>query len=383
MDFKLSVEQQMLKRTVRDFAEKVIGPIARECDEKEECPVNEIIKKLSNLNLIAPTLPTKFGGAGLDQVSFMIITEEFARVDGGIANVVAGLGFGTEMIAEYGTEDQKEKYLPPVTKGEKITGFAVTEPEVGSDIASLRTRAVKDGDYYIINGNKMFISNGSIADFLVIATKTEPEMGHRGITMFLVETDTAGFIANPLKGKMGVRALDVAEISLDDVKVPKENIIGQLNQGFYQIMEFLGHERIMIAALAVGIAQGAFEEAFKYSREREQFGRPISDFQAIQFKLADMYTKIEAARLLTYKAASLAEEGKRGSELSGPSSVAKLYASEIAEECASEATQIHGGYGIMKEFPVERYYRDAKITKIYEGTSDVQRLVIARWLLKR
>ncbi len=388
MDFKLSEEQIGIKRMVREFAEKVIKPLVKEYDEEEKYPPESVIKQASEIGLVSLTMPKEYGGADLDHVSAAIIVEELSRVCVGFADAIAARTFGFGIIQKYGTEEQKRKYLTPLAAGESAVASAITEPDAGSDIASIKTRAEEKNGYYVINGEKTFITNGTIADFLLVATKTAPEKKHKGITIFIIDADQEGVQTRPLKKKLGVRASDTGAITFDDVKVPKEKILGEVNRGFYQFMEFLDIERMYIAAQAVGVAQGAFEAALKYSKERVQFGSPIFDFQAIQFKLVDMATEIEASRLLTYKAAALIDEKEDSQEaadkaaMTQASSMAKLFASRTAVKCASEAVQIHGGYGLMGDYPVEKFYRDAKVLEIYEGTSEIQHLVIARQLSK-
>jgi len=388
MDFKLSEEQIGIKRMVRQFAEKVIKPLVKEYDEAEKYPPESVIEQARELGLISLTIPQEYGGADLDHVSVAIVVEELSRVCVGFADAIQARTFGVGVLQRYGTEEQKKEYLVPLAKGEKVTASAITEPDAGSDVASIKTRAEEKNGYYVINGEKTFITNGTIADFLLVATKTAPEKGHRGITVLIVDADQEGVQTRPLKNKLGIRASDTGIITFDDVKVPKEKVLGEVNRGFYQLMEFLDTERMYIAAQAVGVAQGAFEAALKYSRERVQFEKPIFDFQAIQFKLADMATEIEASRLLTYKAAALIDEKEYSQEaadrsaMAQASAMAKLFASRTAAKCASEAVQIHGGYGLVGDYPVEKFYRDAKVLEIYEGSSEIQRLVIARQLSK-
>lgn len=379
MDFQLSEEHRLLRKTARQFADEVIRPAAEACDEHSTYP-HGVVERAKELDLIAPALPTEYGGAGMDYLAQAIVIEELFRGDPGIGLAITARPFGSDMLLEFGTDEQKQRYLLPVGQGEQVMGSAITEPEAGSDVASMATKAEKDGDDYLISGQKMFITNGAIADFLLVFARTNPDPPdrHMGITAFIVESDRAGFTTEPLKKKLGVRASDLAEITLENVRVPSENIVGEVDMGFYQLMQFFSRGRVAVAAQAVGIAQGAFDEAFNYSQEREQFGRPIVDFQATQFKLAEMATDIDAARLLTYRAAwQIAQGGNPAKE----ASMAKLFASRVAREVANEALQIHGGYGFIKEYPVERFYRDAKITELYEGTSEIQRLIIARALL--
>jgi len=379
MEFELSEAHRLLRKTARQFAEQVIRPVAEECDEHATYP-HEVIEEARKRDLIAPALPTECGGAGMDFLAQAIVVEELFRGDPGIGVAVAARALGSDVLLAFGTEQQKQQYLVPVATGDQVMGIAITEPGAGSDVASMATKAEQDGDEYVLSGQKMFITNGAIADFLIVFARTNPDPPdrHMGITAFIVESDREGFTAEPLKKKLGIRASDLAEITLENVRVPSENIVGQVNMGFYQLMQFFSRGRVAVAAQAVGIAQGAFDEAFSYSQEREQFGRPIVDFQSTQFKLAEMATDIDAARLLAYRAAwQITQGGNPAKE----SSMAKLFASRVAREVANEALQIHGGYGFIKEYPVERFYRDAKITELYEGTSEIQKLIIARALL--
>jgi len=379
VDFELSPEQKLIKKTARKFAEEVIRPAAKHHDETCQYP-HEIVKEAVKLDLVASGIPAEYGGGGLDFLTAMLVIEELFRGDPGIAQCITARGFGLEMILRYGTEEQKKKYVTPVAKGDWVCGSAITEPDAGSDVASLKTRAVKDGKDYVINGSKMFITNGSVADFVIVFTRTDtnPPERHGGITAFVVETDRKGFTAEAMHNKLGIRASDLAALTFENLRVPAENIVGQEGMGFYHLMTFFAGGRTAVAAQAVGLAQGAFDEAFKYAQERSQFGRPIVDFQAIQFKLADMATDIEAARWLVYRAAS---EIAKGENPAREASMAKLFAGRVAREVANEALQIHGGYGFIKEYHVERFYRDAKIMELYEGTSEIQRVIIARSLL--
>jgi len=379
MDFELTAEQKLIKKTARSFAEEVIRPKAQEHDESCAYP-HDIVAEASKLDLIAPGIPVEYGGGGLDFLTAMLVIEELFRGDPGIAQCISARGFGLDIILRFGTEEQKQKYVVPVAKGEWICGSGITEPDAGSDVASMKTRAVKDGDEYVINGSKMFITNGSVADFIIVfaRTDTHPPERHGGITAFVVETDRKGFTAEAMHNKLGIRASDLAALTFEDVRVPVANVVGQENMGFYHLMTFFASGRTAVAAQALGLAQGAFDEAFKYAQERQQFGRPIVDFQATQFKLADMATNIEAARGLVYRAAS---EIAHGGNPAREASMAKLFASRVGREVSNEALQIHGGYGFIKEYPVERFYRDAKIMELYEGTSEIQCLIIARSLL--
>lgn len=379
MDFQLSEEHKLLRKTARRFAEEVIRPAAEEHDENSRYPY-EIVAQAKELDLIAPSIPQEYGGAGMDFLSQAIVIEELFRGDPGIGLAITARPFGSDMLLEFGTEEQKKEYLVPVAQGDMVMGSAITEPEAGSDVASMKTRAEKDGDHYVLSGSKMFITNGTIADFLIVFARTDfdPPERHMGITAFIVEKDREGYVAEPLKKKLGIRASDLAEITLKGVRIPAQNMVGQEGIGFYHLMQFFSRGRVAVAAQALGIAQGAFDEAFRYAQEREQFGRALANLQGIQFKLADMATDIEAARLLTYKAAwQISQGGNPAKE----ASMAKLFAARVSREVANEALQIHGGYGFIKEYPVERFYRDAKITELYEGTNEIQRLIIMRALM--
>lgn len=379
MDFELTSEQKLIKKTARSFAEEVMRPKAKEHDESCEYP-HEVVAEAAKLDLISPYIPEEYGGGGLDFMTSILVIEELFRGDPGIAQCITARGFGLDIILRYGTDEQKKKYVTPVAKGEWCCGSAITEPEAGSDVASMKTRAVRDGDDFVINGSKMFITNGTVANFIIVfaRTDTNPPERHGGITAFIVETDREGFTAEAMHNKMGIRASDLAALTFENMRVPADNIVGQEGMAFYHLMTFFASGRTAVAAQALGLAQGAFDEAFKYAQDRQQFGRPIVDFQAIQFKLADMATEIEAARGLVYRAAS---EIAKGGNPAREASMAKLYASRVGREVANEALQIHGGYGFIKEYDVERFYRDAKIMELYEGTSEIQRIIIARSLL--
>ena len=379
MDFKLSHEQEMVRKMVRDFAENELKPIAPDIDESEEYPL-ESVKKMAGLNLMGMTIPPEYGGSGSDTISYAIAIEEISRVCACTGVIVAvHNSVGSYPIYLFGTDEQKKKYLPQLASGEKIAGFALTEPGAGSDAAAQQTTAVLDGDEYIINGTKIFISNAHHAGVMVVMAMTDKSQGHKGISAFIVEKGMPGYTYGTKENKMGIRASDTSELVFEDCRVPKENLLGREGEGFKIAMSSLDGGRVGIAAQAVGIAQGALDEAIKYAKEREQFGRPIAKFQAIQWKIADMATKIEAARWLTYRAAYLKD---RKVPYTKESAMAKLYAATVAREVAIEAVQIHGGYGYTKDYPVERMFRDAKITEIYEGTSEIQRIVIANQILR-
>ncbi len=379
MEFGLSDEQQQIREEVKRFAENEIVPVATEYDVAEEYP-HDVVEKAAEMGLTGSYIPMDYGGAGYSILDTAIITEELFAADPGIALSIVATSFGCEAIMSFGTEEQKQEYLEPVALGEAISGAAISEPDSGSDVSSVSTRAEKDGDEWILNGNKMWITNGTVADFLVVLTKTNPDAEGRynGFSQFIVETDWDGVSTEKITGKLGIRASDTAEVIFDDVRVPEENLVGTQDAAFLQQMQFFDETRTAVAAQGVGIAKGATEAALEYAQDREQFGKSISEFQAIQHKLADMATKTEAARNLTYKAAWNVDQGNDITKLA---SMAKEYASRIAVDVADEAVQIHGGAGYVNDFPVERLYRDAKITQIYEGTSEIQKNIIAREML--
>ncbi len=379
MNFNLTPEQKMVQSVVRRFAETEIKPIAQEIDETEEFPWS-VLKKMGELNIMGMAIPKEWNGAGVDTISYMIAIEEIAKVCASTSVIMAvHNSVCCYPIYLFGTDFQKEKFLKPLAAGEKLGAFALTEPSAGSDAGSVRTIAKLDGDEYIIQGNKIFITSGSEADVALIIASTDPSQGVRGLSAFLVEKGTPGYTYGTIEDKMGVRASATTELVFENCRIPKENLLGQEGKGFKIGMTTLDASRMGIAAQAVGIAQGALDESVKYAKEREQFGRPIGKFQAIQWMLAEMATKIQAARFLVHHAAYLKEEGK---PFTKESAMAKLYASRIAREVTSDAVQIHGGYGYTKDYAVERFYREAKITEIYEGTSEVQKMVIAREALK-
>jgi butyryl-CoA dehydrogenase len=379
MDLKFSEEQEMMRKMVRDFAQKEVAPIAAEIDEKGIVPF-ENIKKMAQLGLLGLTVSEKYDGCGADAVSYVIAIEELAKACASTAIILAVQNsLVCAGIEKFGSEEQKEKYLRPLARGEKLGAFALTEPGAGCDAANQATTAVRDGDYYVLNGSKHFITNGGFADVIIAFGMTDKAQRARGITAFIVEKGFKGFAVGKEEHKMGIRGTNTCELVFTDMRVPVANVLGGEGQGFKIALTMLDGGRIGVAAQAVGIAQAAFEAAVKYSKERVQFGKPICEFQAIQWMLADMATRIEAARLLTYSAALKKESGQRFSK---EASMAKLFASEMAVWVVDRALQIHGGYGYMKEYPVERCYRDAKITEIYEGTSEVQRMVIARAVLE-
>ena len=377
MNFEFDEEHKMIQDSVREFAEKEIMPYGKEYDEKKEYPM-EIYRKAAKLGFIGASIPEEYNGAGMDCIAEAIISMEFTRADSAIGSAIDLATLGVRMLLHFGTEDQKQNYMARVPKGDGPSAIAITEPDCGTDVAAMRTRAVLDGDEWVLNGTKQFITNGKVGLYTVVLAKTDVDVTppHRGISAFIVETDREGYQANPIE-KMGMHCHDTSEVVLKNVRIPKENLIGEENRGFYQLMQFFNESRIQIGALHLGIAIGAYERALEYAKQRKTFGRALIDHQAIQFKLADMYTAIEAARLLVFKAAYLVDKGKPDPALS---SAAKLFASETAIKVTYDAVQIFGGYGFSKEYDVERYYRDARVGTIYEGTSEAQRIVIGRRL---
>ncbi len=381
MGFDLTEEQQQVKRSVREFAETEIRPRVMEWDEAQQFP-RELFTKMGDLGLTGVIIPEEYGGVGMGYVEYATVIEEIARVDGSIGlSVAAHNSLCSNHIYQYGSEEQRKKFLTPLAKGEKIGAWALTEPGSGSDASGMKTTAVRrEGGQtgWIINGSKNFITHGISADICVLIAITNREMRSRGISAFIVERGTKGFIAGKKENKLGMRASETASIIFEDCWIPEENLLGEVGRGFVNAMQVLDGGRVSIAALATGIAQGAYESALKYAQERHQFGQPIFNFQGIQFKLADMATQIDAARLLTLRAAWMKDNRRHTTK---ESAMAKLYASEIAVKVAEEAIQIHGGYGYTKDYPPEKYWRDSKLCTIGEGTSEVQRLVIARQLV--
>src|SRR5215469_4467705 len=379
MDFQLSDEQQQLRRSVREFAEREIAPHVMQWDEASQFPL-EIIKELGRLGFLGMVFPTEYGGAGMGYVEYVLAIEELSRVDGSIGIIVAAhTSLCSNHIFAAGNEDQKRKYIPKLASGEFIGAWGLTEPGSGSDAGSARMTAVRKGNNWVLNGTKTFCTNGHYADVVLVLAVTDRAARTHGLSAFVVEKGTKGFRPGKKENKLGLRASDTAELIFEDCVIPAENLVGKECDGFIDAMRILDGGRISIAALSLGMAQGAFEAATKYSKQRKQFGRPISDFQAIQWKLADMATEIDAARLLTLRAASMKDAGLKTTQ---ESSMAKLFASEVAVKCANEGVQIHGGYGFIKDYPAEKFYRDVKLCTIGEGTSEIQRMVIARQLLK-
>ena len=385
MEFALTDEQEQLRRTVREFAEGEIAPHVMEWDEASRFP-SEIIPKLAEMGYLGVIFPEQYGGAGMGYAEYAIIIEELSRVDGSVGIIVAAHNsLCTNHIYKFGSEAQKKKYVVPLAQGQKLGCWSLTEPEAGSDAGGTRTAAAKKGGGWVINGSKTFTTNGHYADVCVGMAVTDASKKRHGISAFIIEKGTAGFRPGKKENKLGLRASDTSEVVFSDCRVPEENLLGREGEGFVNSLQILDGGRISIAALGLGMAQGAYEAALRYAKQRKQFGKPIADFQAIQFKLADMALQIDAARLLTYRAAWLADRAIASGGADGrftlESSMAKLYAGEVAVRVANEAVQIHGGYGFIKDYPAEKYYRDVKLCTIGEGTSEIQRLVIARQLL--
>ncbi|MTI82438.1 MAG: acyl-CoA dehydrogenase [Firmicutes bacterium] len=378
MDFELTDEQTLMQSMAYKFAQKEFEPIARECDRQEKYP-RDIFKKACQTGLVGVMIPEEYGGPGAGFFENALITEQLSRIDLGLGLVVVAAIFGAENILFFGSEEQKRKYLPLLVNGEAICAGAYTEPNAGTDVAGTRTRAVKDGDQYVINGSKMFITNGTVCDFMVVLCITNPEAEkrHRQHSLILVEADREGITRNKISGKMGIRASDTAEIIFEDVRVPRENLIGQEGKGFHQLMHFFDVTRIMVTAQGVGLAQGALDKTLQYVQERKTFGKPLASNQGIQFQLAEMATRIEMARNTAYKAAWKVDNNQIDPALNA---MAKYYAGETAVWVCDKAVQLHGGYGYIDEYDVQRFYRDAKILEIYEGAKEAEKLTIARRL---
>jgi hypothetical protein len=376
---ELTENQIMIRDTIREFAEKNIRPVIMEYDESQKFPM-EIMQKLGELGFMGILVPEEFGGAGLGYIEYALIIEELAKVDPSVAlSVAAHNGLCTNHINLFGNEQQKKKYLPDLASGKKIGAWGLTEAVSGSDAAGLKSYAVKDGDFWILNGSKQFTTHGTVGETYVVMAITNKEAGKKGISAFILEKGFEGLIIGKKENKLGMRASDTTQLAFENCKVPKENLLGQEGMGFINSMQVLEGGRISIAALSIGLAQGCLDACLKYTNERKQFGKFLSEFQATQFKLAEMHTNIEAARMLTYRAAWMKDNGIPNTK---EAAEAKLFASEIAERAASEAVQIFGGYGYIKEYPVEKFYRDVKLLTIGEGTSEIQRIVIAKDLLK-
>jgi alkylation response protein AidB-like acyl-CoA dehydrogenase len=379
MDFEFSEEQKMIQQMARDFAENEVKPKAAELDKTERHPA-EIIQKMAELNLMGIAIPDVYGGGGADAVSYVVALEEISR---GCASVGVIMSVNNSLVCDpintFGTEEQKKKFLTPLASGKKLGCFGLTEPEAGSDAAAQKTTAVLQGNQWVINGKKNFITNGNVADYCVLMAMTDKPKGYKGISSFIVDCKAPGFSVGVVEKKLGIKASGTAELIMEDCRIPKENLLGEVGQGFYVAMNTLDGGRIGIASQALGIARAALEAAAEYSKSRVQFGQPISKFQAIQWMIADMATELDAARLLTLRAAFLKDQKQRYEK---EAAMAKLFASEAASRITTKAIQVHGGYGYIQEYNVERHFRDARITEIYEGTSEVMRLVISSNILK-
>ncbi|QNB46741.1 acyl-CoA dehydrogenase [Thermanaerosceptrum fracticalcis] len=379
MNFRLSEEQELIRNMVREFVEEEVKPQAADNDRNHRFPT-ELVARMKELNLLGIPFPEEWGGAGADTLSFAMVVEELSRGCASTGVIVSThVGLGCQPIYEFGTEAQKEKYLKPLASGEKLGAFCLTEPSAGTDAAAQKTTAVLSGDHYILNGSKIFITNGGQADIYIVMAMTDQSKGTKGISAFIVEKEFPGFQVGQIEDKLGIRASQTAEIIFNNCKVPKENLLGKEGEGFKVAMKALDVGRVGIAAQALGIAQACLDAAVNYAKERQQFGKPIASFQAIQWMIADMATQIQAARHLVYNAAWLKDQGE---PFSKEAAMAKLFASETAMQVSIKAIQIHGGYGFTTHYPVERFMRDAKITEIYEGTSEVQRMVIAGQVLR-
>jgi acyl-CoA dehydrogenase len=379
--FELTKEQKDIKKAAREFAEKEFKAVARELDEKEEFD-DRLWKKAAELGFIGVFIDEEYGGQGLGNLEQCLIIEEFARIDGGIAQSMVGAYFGAKLIQLFGTEEQKRKYLPSVCAGHLLGGMASTEPDAGSDVAAIATTAEKDGDEYVISGNKMFITNATSADFLIVLCITDPQKPrkHDRLSTIIVETNRPGYEANKLHGKLSIRCSNTGEVALKEVRVPRTNLLGTEGKGFYQLMEFFNHARLDGGgALGIGTAQGALEKAIRHVKKRKAFGSPLAGHQIVQQKIAEMATLLEAARSLLYRAATKVDKGEIDPALIA---MAKWYACEIAVKVADESIQLHGGYGILKEYDVEHYWRDAKVFEIFEGTKEIEKILIAKQLFK-
>jgi alkylation response protein AidB-like acyl-CoA dehydrogenase len=379
MDFELTNRQKQIRLAAREFAEGELAPLGKDCEAKGEYP-REIIKKAAQLSFVGVYIKKEYGGLGLGSLEHSIILEEFWRAEPGFGQIFSQTTFGAQELLLFGSEEQKKKYLPPLVKGDWVMGFAITEPEAGSDAGSATTRAERVGDEYVINGNKVMISNGTEAKFLLVYCLTHPEVTSKSNrhSILIVETDRQGYKADRIHGKMGLHASDTANVFFNNVRVPKENLVGVEGNGFIQLMKFLDYSRLMIAGDGVGLAQGAMEQAINYVKKRKQFGKTIASFQVTQFKIAEMATFIETARSLTYKACWNVDRGNVDSQLSA---MAKWWACQVAVKVVDEALQLHGGYGYLDDYPIERFYRAAKLLELYEGTKEIQKLTIGRRIL--
>jgi len=377
--FELTAEQKDVQRAAREFAQGEFPQRAREADQREECP-RELYKMAADLGFLGIFFPEEYGGAGLGYLEFCLMVEEFWRADPGLGQSLGAATFGADILLLFGTEEQKRRYLPPITRGETVCGAAITEPDAGSDITAVRTTAVRDGDEWVINGTKMFITNAVSASFIVVYCLTNPHAPsrHERHSCIIVETDRPGYKATKLHGKLGVRASETAEVLLDNVRVPVGNLVGTEGMGFQHFMEFFNRTRLHIGAQGVGVAQGALDKAVRHVKNREQFGAPLAALQGVQFKIAEMATRVEVSRALVYRAAALVDAGTVDHRLIA---MAKWYAGETGVRVADDALQLHGGYGYLAENDVERFYRDAKIVEIYEGTKEVEKQIVARTIL--
>ncbi|NIM60058.1 MAG: acyl-CoA dehydrogenase [Candidatus Aminicenantes bacterium] len=378
MDFLFTQEQEILKESIRNFAEKEIRPFIKESDQTGKWP-EELTKKLGVMGLLGIVIPEEYSGAGYSNVDYVIILEEISKVDPSVGLVVAAHNsLCSNHLNLFGSEEQKKKYLTRLASGQTLGAWGLTEAEAGSDAAALKTKARKEGDNWVLNGSKLFITNGSLAEILVVMAVTDPEKGRKGISAFILEKGMKGFKPGKKEDKLGVRSADTSELIFEDVKVPAENVIGKEGEGYRQAMTILDGGRVSIAGFSIGIAAGALESSLKYAKERSQFDQPIANFQAIQWMLADGFTELEAARLLTYRAAFIEDQGRK---IPKESAMAKLFASELAVKASSVAVQIFGGYGFTKDYPAEKFYRDSKLATIGEGTSEIQRWIIAQKVL--
>lgn len=381
MDFELTQTQKDIRNAAREFAEKEFEEVASGYDEREEFP-KDLWKKACELGFVGTFIEEEYGGAGLGFTEAAMVMEEFWRVDPGCGNILLA-SFGSEVIQKFGTDKQKKKYLPLIPSGKAIMGAAITEPDAGSDILLAATSAAKEGDGYVINGSKIFITNGTVADFLVVFCVTDPSPANRykRHSFFIVETDRPGFEARKMKGKMGIRASDTAELSFNNVRVPADSLVGEVpNEGFAQVMHLFNINRLVAGIQGIGAAQGSFEKAVRHIQQRKQFGKALASFQGIQFMIADMITKIEVARNMLYKACWLIDQGRFDAKLVG---IAKLFAGQVAVSVTNDALQLHGGYGYLAEYGVEKFFRDAKIVEIYEGAREIEKMTIAREILGR
>jgi acyl-CoA dehydrogenase len=380
MDFELTEEMKMLKEMAYKFAVAEVAPVSQECDEHEKY-TPEIRKKAGENGLVGAWIPEEYGGSGAGILGNTIITEEISKVDMGIGLNVVASGFGCESILNYGSEEQKKTYLPPICSGEKVSAGAYTEPNAGTDVSGYKTRAVKDGKDYVINGSKMFITNGTVCDFMVAQCITNPEeKKHNSFSLIIIPADAPGVTRNKLHGKMGIRASDTAEIALEDVRVPQSNLVGKEGQGFRQLMHFFDITRVMVSGQALGLSEACLETSIKYVKERTAFGAPLGSYQMTQMKLTEMAIRIEALRGLVYKSAWLIDQGKPDYTLAA---MAKFYGGQTAVFCANYAVELHGGYGYIEEYPVQKWYRDAKILELYEGTKEAEIMTIGRALQAR